>query len=562
MSFPIEVYRSTREMPPRIPQPAHRHGQPSGPWPFLDLGNEEYPVQLARSQQTSVTEPHKSDWSEYPQSLYPNWTPAQQQKSGIMKIINRGDGHFSREPCTIHHVNVMANGIFSADKDHVITEDTTGKYWKKLLEDWPDEIRLRALFIDNLSGPVLQMLGTRYNVEPFFFSSSLNWIPARYQESVGEGDHITLTLTFIRSTSNPASPSCAPNIRTLHSADQVIDTQAPLTLSSSDRILLPDILAIHMVRSPNRNTILSYHPPHAHRTTAAHILKTRLLAAGQSVYWNKIFTSTISSDPTFVLLSLLWYPLYAFDEAFEALYDHISWLESRVMATTDMTLTQQLHVVRAHLLHYASLLEDFRKSVAFVAQTPNPVLEHAADAHSADVIAFVKDLMRKESANLLDEIARLEQNRSMQDNRLKNVMNLAFSSVNVEDSRRMQKLTEAALKDSEVMKQISYLTMFFLPASFSAAVFGMNIEEITPKTNGTLPLYFALTVPLTAVTIWIIMAFRYRKKDPNYLIHDDDEESMGSKFLWPLAALSRTGTRAVTFSRRASTRMSGPNRGA
>ncbi|KAJ7715723.1 hypothetical protein DFH07DRAFT_974106 [Mycena maculata] len=579
MSFPIELYRSAREvparmMPPPIPRPSHRHGAPSGPWPYLDLDSEEYPVQLANPQKPLITGSGKSDWSKYPQSLYPNWTPAQQKKSGISKVINGGDTHVSRESCTIHHVNVLANGIFTPDADHVVTDDTKEEYWKELLDELPDEVRLRALFVDSLSGPVLQMLGTRYNVEPFFFSSSLNWIPARYQEAVGEGDHITLTLTFIRSMQNPTtvppSPTSgyAPSFRTLQSADQVIDTQAPLVLSSSDHILLPDILAIHMIRSPNRSTIISYHPPHIHRTTSAHALRTRLLAAGQSVYWNKIFTKTISSDPTFVLLALLWYPLYAFDEALESLYNHICSLEARVMATTDMTLTQQLHVVRANLLHYASLLEDFRKSVAFVAETHNPVLEHASDVRSAEVIATAKELMRKESSHLLDEIARLEQNRSMQDNRLKNVMNLAFSSVNLEDSRRMQKLTEATVRDSAAMKQISYLTMFFLPASLAASIYGMNVKEINPGTYGTLPHYFALTVPLTAVTIWAIMAFQYRKKDPSSLIHEDEEStSVWSKFSWPLHAFRkafrkgfrRTATKATTFSRPNSTRMSRRN---
>jgi hypothetical protein len=32
----------------------------------------------------------------------------------------------------------------------------------------------------------------------------------------------------------------------------------------------------------------------------------------------------------------------------------------------------------------------------------------------------------------------------------------------------MQRMTEAAVRDSEAMKQISYLTMVFLPASFVA----------------------------------------------------------------------------------------------
>ncbi|KAJ7138651.1 hypothetical protein C8R46DRAFT_1321722 [Mycena filopes] len=394
------------------------------------------------------------------------------------------------------------------------------------------------------------------------------WIPARYQEAVGEGDHITFTLTFIRSMRNPTTAASSPTlihsppIPILQAADQVIDTQAPLILTSSNHILLPDILAIHMVRSPKGSTIISYHPPQTHRTTPAHTLRTRLLAAGQSVYWNKIFTSTISSNPTFVLLALLWYPLYGFDEALEALYLHICWLESRVMATTDMTLTQQLHVVRAHLLHYASLLEDLRKSVVFVSETPNPMLEHLGESNdSAETVASAKELMRRESTHLLNEIARLEQNRSMQDSRLKNVMDLAFSSINLKDSQRMQKMTEAALRDSAAMKQISYLTMFFLPASFAASVFGMNVQEISPDTHGTLPHYLAFALPMTAITIWVIMAFQYRKKDPSHLIPDDDEEHERDseskwslrRLKWPLTGIHTTYRRTVTAASRQAT---------
>ncbi|KAF7366809.1 hypothetical protein MSAN_00939200 [Mycena sanguinolenta] len=373
---------------------------------------------------------------------------------------------------------------------------------------------VRALFVDSLSGPVLQMLGTKFDVEPFFFSSSFNWIPARYQEAVGQGDHITLTLTFIRCMENPttmpSSPtsSYSPTVPTLNSAEQVIDTHAPLRLSFTNKILLPDILAIHMVRSPGLSTIISYHPPHTHRTTTAHTLRTRLLAAGQSVYWNKIFTSTISSDPTFVLLALLWYPLYAFDEALDALYSHICSLEDRVITTTDMTLTQQLHVVRAHLLHYASLLVDFRRTVT---------------------IPAVKDRMRRESQNLIDEIDRLEQSREMQEKRLKNVMDLAFSSVNLEDTA--------------AMKQISYLTMVFLPASFALdlirpqSIFGMNIKLLADDTYGTLGHYCAFALPLTAVTMWTmwgLMASQQRKKDPRHLVQDENYVPFWSKLSSPL----------------------------
>ena len=54
------------------------------------------------------------------------------------------------------------------------------------------------------------------------------------------------------------------------------------------------------------------------------------------------------------------------------------------------------------------------------------------------------------------------------DQNLTSPLHQVFSSVNIEDSRHMQRLTEAAVRDSAAMKQISYLTMVFLPASFAA----------------------------------------------------------------------------------------------
>jgi hypothetical protein len=119
------------------------------------------------------------------------------------------------------------------------------------------------------------------------------------------------------------------------------------------------------------STLISYHPPTPHgspypRTTAERMY-TRMRAAGKcsfvcvhrisflsffafvgkSVYWSSIYARTVrNGDPTFVLLSMLWYPLYAWvglfsltsvrsrikgsrmlqDEAFDALVGEVSWL--------------------------------------------------------------------------------------------------------------------------------------------------------------------------------------------------------------------------------------------
>lgn len=91
---------------------------------------------------------------------------------------------------------------------------------------------------------------------------------------------------------------------------------------SRSRVLILDLLALHMVRTNiESNTIISYHPTSDWKTTSARNLHSRVFLAGQSVYWQNIFKK--EDDPTFVLLATVWYALYAWDEAFETLWEHI-----------------------------------------------------------------------------------------------------------------------------------------------------------------------------------------------------------------------------------------------
>jgi len=115
-----------------------------------------------------------------------------------------------------------------------------------------------------------------------------------------------------------------------------------------------------------------------------------------------------------------------------------------------MKLTQELHIIRAHHLHYSSLLADFRRTVIFIRDTTNPAMD--CDSVSEEERALSKEMLRRECSNILQEIERLESGRMMQDRRLKNVMDLVFSSVNIIDSKRMQKMTEAAVRDSAAVR--------------------------------------------------------------------------------------------------------------
>ncbi|KAF9267493.1 hypothetical protein L218DRAFT_1061315 [Marasmius fiardii PR-910] len=529
------------------PPPSHRHSGPSTPWPWINIHDEIDDKQLNSKLPPIPEECDHSAcdgcWKRYPKSRFPNWTDSQVRRSGIKHAI---DKYNKDDPCIIYYMDIIKDGLFENGGQLLVHNDETyDHFWHRLVTTQrPVENRLRALFVKNMSGPILQMLGTKYNIEPFFFSSSLSWIPSRFQEEVrpGIGDHITITLTFLRAvegnlSSNTshfsertvvggmfAPPFLAEYMVFFQRKDEVLDTQRPLYLESGDGCyLILDLLAVHLIRDERSSTVISCHHTDPD-TTSAEYLHERMLYAGQSVYWQNIFQK--SPDPTFVVLLFLWHAMYAWDEALEILYRHVLHMEKTVVGSSDIYTTRDLHFIRAHLLHYASLLQDMRKSVRFILSTVNPVMDNVAE----DVKIFSGKLLEKECNNLLIEIERLETQLNMQDQRLKNVMNLVFSTVNIDDSSRMQELSEASVRDSAAMKQIAYLTMVFLPASYTASVFGMNVKELTGNeaVSGVF-LYIAVALPMTFATIWVIMTFQSK-----HLFPGRSNTTFWMRLGWPL----------------------------
>jgi len=78
------------------------------------------------------------------------------------------------------------------------------------------------------------------------------------------------------------------------------------------------------------------------------------------------------------------------------------------------------------------------------------------------------------------------------------------------------------------MKRLSYITVIFLPASFVANVFGMNVVELNPGGHTSLPRFFEAAVPLTLFTIWVVVAFQSR------LTLRDDSGGVWKRLLWPI----------------------------
>jgi hypothetical protein len=102
------------------------------------------------------------------------------------------------------------------------------------------------------------------------------------------------------------------------------------------------------------------------------------------------------------------------------LIDFVSWQESDTVQESDTQSSHTLHIIHAHLLSYASLLRDFKKSVQFVLETPNPAIDHSSTQ---------KRRFEIECNHLMDEIERLQMERKTHIERLKNVTNLVRTSL-------------------------------------------------------------------------------------------------------------------------------------
>ena len=66
---------------------------------------------------------------------------------------------------------------------------------------------------------------------------------------------------------------------------------------------------------------------------------------------------------------------------------------------------------------------------------------------------------------------------------------------------------------------------------FSQSAFGMNITVLEAGTYGTVPLYLAVTIPLTLFTVWVMVAL-HRHGSLN-----QDSESLLQTLKWPMQTL-------------------------
>ncbi|KAL4264271.1 hypothetical protein AB1N83_005725 [Pleurotus pulmonarius] len=221
-------------------------------------------------------------------------------------------------------------------------------------------------------------------------------------------------------------------------------------------------------------------------------------------YWKHRFQDAEGRDILRRLpLPFFWYAVRRWDEVSEIVDTFIGSLET----VFDTQTAQQLRALRTHLLYCEVLLKRFRDTLAIIRRT------------SQDKI------VGNEFWKLLVEIERLEAERGMHEGRAKHVIDSIYSQSAVIAAG-------ASIRDSRDMKQVSRLTMLFLPASVMAGIFGINSALFDAETS--LLFYFILTIPLTVVIIWVFVAMQVE----HYFL-DFPTGAWYYRVLWPLYMFRR-----------------------
>ena len=100
----------------------YRHAAPSAPWPWMDINTDASEVR--------PLPPDGSEWGQYPQSLFGNWTSDQVNRCKMLTDCSDSD------MSTTYKIRVCDDGSFDQQVETrtVLTSDTTSvrAYWNYL----------------------------------------------------------------------------------------------------------------------------------------------------------------------------------------------------------------------------------------------------------------------------------------------------------------------------------------------------------------------------------------------------------------------------------------------
>ncbi|KAM3072418.1 hypothetical protein ACMFMG_009221 [Clarireedia jacksonii] len=219
-------------------------------------------------------------------------------------------------------------------------------------------------------------------------------------------------------------------------------------------------------------------------------------------------------DPYSIHVLLMWELTKLFDLALWAARDLVRGLEKNRTSSEDPRPDYtRMHELARHTIHASEMLEITLETLTAMIQ------EHDALFDGADALGIKsKTLSRQTGRDLKFQSTMLKgfhlRSKALEE-RLRNEISLAFSTVSQYDSRITVQISEAMRIDSFTMRNAATLGLLFLPGTFVCAIFSTSFFNFSPDNNSQTQrwivsekfwIYWAVTLPLTTVTVlvWIL----------------------------------------------------------
>ncbi|KAH7070305.1 hypothetical protein FB567DRAFT_554807 [Paraphoma chrysanthemicola] len=175
--------------------------------------------------------------------------------------------------------------------------------------------------------------------------------------------------------------------------------------------------------------------------------------------------------------------------------------------------------VEKNILPVSPLLTTFEELVDCLQEATRIFTQ--VNGRNEDILAIMETAfttMRRESSSYKLQAMYMQTRAQMTAQSVLDSLNLGFQKLAQDQSRNTFIMARFAREDSVAIRAITLVTSFYLPFSFVATMFGMNLVDFDLDTRNLLVsnqfwLYFLVSIPLTAVTLacWRCRMQTYRK---------------------------------------------------
>ncbi|KAI7216803.1 hypothetical protein KC333_g4613 [Hortaea werneckii] len=181
----------------------------------------------------------------------------------------------------------------------------------------------------------------------------------------------------------------------------------------------------------------------------------------------------------------------------------------------------EMHEVARHLVHTSEVLSI---ALSVVQRMRSDYYSNSNNGGDNGVLVYSRELdfITSMIECLLHRSEALEK-------RMSNEIALAFHRNAQSDTQFASQIAESAKRDGQTTKAISVLGMLFLPGTFVSAIFSMSFFHFVSGTADQVErwtvspkfwMYWAVTAPLTLLTIALFLLFQHRHQPKDHFIRE------------------------------------------